>query len=140
LFHLSPREAQSMGPAVRLCLEAAWRAFEDAGHGRNGEQVPRVESNVGVFVGCMYNHYHRVPSASARTDRLFDSSYFLLANRVSHFFDLRGPSLAIDAACASSTVAIHMACQSLRASECAMALAGGVNLTLHPTKFEGLAD
>ena len=119
LFHLSSREAQSMGPAVRLSLETAWRTFEDAGHGRNGEQDPWVERNVGVFVGAMYNHYHRVTHGSARVDRLFDSSYFPLANRVSHFFDLHGPSFAIDAACASSTVAIHMACrESSRGGVC----------------------
>ncbi|HSN99426.1 MAG TPA: beta-ketoacyl synthase N-terminal-like domain-containing protein, partial [Candidatus Nanopelagicales bacterium] len=138
LFHLSPREALSMDPAERLALETAWRTFEDAGQGRAGADRPGVEKRVGVFIGCMYNHYPWLVDEALRQGTLFNNSYFAIANRISNFFDLRGPSLAIDTACSSSLVAIHMACESLRAGGCAMALAGGVNLTLHPYKYLAL--
>ncbi|KIG17261.1 Malonyl CoA-acyl carrier protein transacylase [Enhygromyxa salina] len=138
LFNLSPREALSMDPAERLILETAWRALEDAGRGQAGERGGAGERAVGVFVGAMYGQYAWLADEDLRGGTLFNNSYFALANRVSHFFDFRGPSVAIDTACSSSTLAIHLACQSLRAGDCAMALAGGVNLSLHPNKYEGL--
>jgi acyl transferase domain-containing protein len=54
------------------------------------------------------------------------------ANRISHFFDLRGPSFTVDTACSSSLVALHSACQSLRSGESSMALAAGVHLNMLP--------
>ena len=138
LFHLSPAEARAMDPAERLVLETAFRTFEDAGHGRAGDPRPGLERRVGVFVGAMYNQYAWLADDELLRGTLFNNSYFAIANRVSHYFDLRGPSLAIDTACSSSLVAIHTACESLRRGECALALAGGVNLTLHPYKYLGL--
>jgi polyketide synthase PksL len=63
-----------------------------------------------------------------------------IANRVSYFFDFNGPSLPVDTACSSSLVAIHLACESLRKRECQVAVAGGVNLYLHPSKYQGLCQ
>jgi acyl transferase domain-containing protein len=61
-----------------------------------------------------------------------------IANRVSYFFDFQGPSMPIDTACSSSLVAIHLACESLKKRECQVAVAGGVNLYLHPAKYQSL--
>jgi acyl transferase domain-containing protein len=67
------------------------------------------------------------------------SSYSSIPNRVSYFLNLKGPSIAVDTACSSSTVAIHMACESLIKGECRIAIAGGVNLSIHPKKYLGLS-
>ncbi|MGK3980503.1 amino acid adenylation domain-containing protein [Sorangium sp. So ce118] len=136
-FNISPREAAAMDPQERLFLQTAWGAFEDAGYTRQrlAEDQARQGAGVGVFVGSMYQHYPllaRDPAAEA------SSSFWSIANRVSYFFDLRGPSFAVDAACASSLTAIHLACESLRRGESCLALAGGVNLHLHPDKYAAL--
>src|SRR5260370_14867607 len=63
-----------------------------------------------------------------------------IANRVSYFFDFNGPSLPVDTACSSSLAAVHLACESLRNRECQVAIAGGVNLYLHPAKYPSLCQ
>ena len=68
------------------------------------------------------------------------SPYWSVANRVSYHFDLHGPSLTVDSACSSSLTAIHLACQALTSGECSVAIAGGVNLNLHPLKYVGLSQ
>jgi amino acid adenylation domain-containing protein len=137
LFNISPREAAAMDPQERLFLEIAWSAFEDAGYtrARLADQQRQRGIGGGVFVGSMYQQYAMLALAP---DAEVSSSFWSIANRVSHFFDLRGPSLAIDTACASSLTAIHLACESLRRGECGLALAGGVNLHLHPSKYVAL--
>lgn len=89
----------------------------------------------GVYVGCMSNDYE-ILSTDDMSDQPYmsasGSSEAMTANRVSWFFDLRGPSLTIDTACSSSLYALHLACQSLRLRETDMDLVGGVNLILHP--------
>lgn len=54
------------------------------------------------------------------------------SNRISHFFDLRGPSFTVDTACSSSMVALHVACQSVRNGESSAAIVGGVHLNMLP--------
>ena len=68
------------------------------------------------------------------------SAYWSIANRVSYFLDLHGPSFAVDSACSSSLAAIQLACESLRRGECNMAIAGGVNLILHPAHLVSLSS
>jgi amino acid adenylation domain-containing protein len=130
-FGLSPREAERMDPQQRILLEVAWEALEDAGLAK--EQLRGTQT--GVFIGYASSDYHRAQlSEPAQIDALVGAGNAgsIAANRLSYWFDLRGPSLVIDTACSSSLVAIHLACQSLRQGESTMALAGGVNMILLP--------
>ena len=138
LFRISPREARVMDPQERLFLETAWTAFEDAGYARQRLQGQRV----GVYVGVMWQEYQLYGiEAARRASPLLPMSFSSsVANRVSYVLDLHGPSLTLDTACSSSLTAIHLACESLHRGESTMALAGGVNLSLHPSKYQFLAQ
>lgn len=132
-FGLAPREIMSMDPQQRLLLEVCWEALENAG------QAPDklVGSQTGVFIGINTNDYSQLHLGSRDADHL--NAYFFTGNtssvaagRLSYFLGLEGPSIALDTACSSSLVTVHLACQSLRAGECDLAMAGGVNLMLLP--------
>lgn len=134
-FNLSPREAEQTDPQLRLFLETVWHTMENAGY---GSRASRQGQRVGLFAGVMwhdYSHVARDLSLSSDESSGAGSLFWAIANRVSHFLDLTGPSLAIDTACSSSLTAIHLACQSILMGECDMAVAGGVNLTLHPFRY-----
>jgi acyl transferase domain-containing protein len=62
-------------------------------------------------------------------------SFALQSNRISHFFDLHGPSVTLDTACSSSLSALHLACQSIRNGESSMAIVGGCHLNMVPEYF-----
>ena len=130
-FRISPREAMRMDPQQRLLLEVAWEALEDA-----GQVTQRLAgSATGVFVGISSFDYGAVqlgegPQQSDDPYAGTGSALSIAANRISYVFDFRGPSMAVDTACSSSLTAAHVACQNLRAGECDLALAGGVNLIL----------
>jgi 3-oxoacyl-(acyl-carrier-protein) synthase/acyl carrier protein len=138
-FSIAPREAELMDPQVRLFLEAVWNLLEGAGYTRSRLQKI-CQGSVGVYVGAMYQHYgvlaRDIPGASATAV----SSYGAIANRVSYWFGLRGPSMAVDTMCSSSLVALHVACKDLVCGECRMAIVGGVNLSIHPGKYVGLSQ
>lgn len=140
LFNIAPDEAHYLDPQVRLLLQMTWRTLEKAGYSKTRLRTVQEQlgQKVGLFVGCMYQHYHLLAEDEETKAILSLQSYSSLANRVSHFFDLRGPSVAVDTACSSSLVALHMAAESIRRGECDMAVVGGVNLTLHPSKLVGL--
>ncbi len=142
-FAISPREAEILDPQERLFLQTAWAALEDAGHTRAGlaRRGLRPEE-AGVFVGVMWGTYQMFGAEEARLGRatLPGSTFWSIANRVSHVLDFQGPSMAIDTACSSSLTALHLACQSLRTGECRLAVVGGVNLSLHPYKFVALSQ
>jgi 6-methylsalicylic acid synthase len=130
-FGLSPREAELMDPQQRLILETAWEALEHAGL----PPTALAGTDTGVYVGvCTGDYGHRLledlPGIEAWTG--IGAATCAVANRVSYALDLRGPSLAVDTACSASLVAVHLACQGLRAGESEVALAGGVNLILSP--------
>ncbi|CAL9327164.1 type I polyketide synthase [Streptomyces sp. SudanB182_2057] len=130
-FGLTPREAELMDPQQRLLLELAWEALEHAGVAPRG----LAGGDTGVFVGVGSDDYGRrmledLPHIEAWTG--IGSSMCAAANRISYALDLHGPSLAVDTACSASLVAAHLACQSLRAGECSLALVGGVNLVVSP--------
>jgi acyl transferase domain-containing protein/NADP-dependent 3-hydroxy acid dehydrogenase YdfG/acyl carrier protein len=135
-FGISPREAAWLDPQQRLLLELAWEAIE------NGGRAPSTlkGSDCAVYVGISGLDY----GTRGLDDLALLSAHFMsgntlsvAANRLSYFFDLRGPSVAVDTACSSSLVALHHACNSLRTGESSMALVGGVNLLLHPYPFVG---
>ncbi|MBT9332220.1 type I polyketide synthase [Paracidobacterium acidisoli] len=134
-FEISPREATYMDPQQRLLLETAWDALEDAGQTRESYRGSRT----GVFVGLWSSEFESCLYASGS-----DLDFYVTtgggrapaAGRLSYTFGLEGPSLAVDTACSSSLVAVHLACRSLRAGECEMALAGGANIILSATITE----
>lgn len=137
-FHISPIEATLMDPQERLFLQTAWQAVEDAGYTR--QKLARFRA--GVFVGVMYGHYQLlgVPSSLRADGYVPSSSYASIANRVSYVLDLHGPSMAVDTMCSSSLTALHLAVQSMLTDACDLAIAGGVNLSLHPSKYQMLSQ
>jgi acyl transferase domain-containing protein/acyl carrier protein len=130
-FGISPREAPHLDPRQRLMLEVTWEAIEDAGilcdylaGSRTGVFVATLSADYGDM---LFRDLNRVDAYSGP-----GMANSVVSNRISYFFDLRGPSLTLDTACSGSLVAIHLACQSLRSGECALALAGGVSVNLLP--------
>jgi thioester reductase-like protein len=115
-----------MDPQERLFLQTVWHAVEDSGYTR----LSLSNSTVGVFAGVMWGEYQLFGG-----DVRPSSSYWSIANRVSYVFDFKGPSMAVDTACSSSLTAIHLACESIKSGQCDIAVAGGVNLSLHPNKY-----
>ncbi len=135
-FGITPRDAAAMDPQERLFLQTAWHTLEDAGWTR-AVLRERHGGRVGVFVGSMYNEY---PFYGLNGPRPVGSAIAGIANRVSYFLDLSGPSMTVDTMCSSSLTAVHLAVSALRGGECEAALVGGVNLSLHPNKFAALDE
>lgn len=132
-FGISPREAEWMDPQQRLVLEVAWEALEHAGI----NAAALRGSPTSVFMGAASNDYGRLVDQYSQADevsafRVTSNIHSVLAGRVSYALGLVGPCWAVDAACASSLVAVHNACTSLLNRESDCALAGGVNLILSP--------
>lgn len=132
-FDITPREAVRMDPQQRLFLETAWHALEDAGLPRT--QIAGTET--GVFVG-VHGHSSDYQAIQFRNLDTLDAysatgtAHDMIAGRLAYWLDLHGPAIAVDTACSSSLAAVHLACRSLRAGDCSLALAGGVNLLLEP--------
>ncbi|XPT01486.1 hypothetical protein M3J09_010621 [Ascochyta lentis] len=130
-FGFTQQEAISLDPQQRLLLECTFESLESAG-------IPKhsvVGKNVGVFVGGTFAEYEADLFRDPDTIPMHQATGCAMAmqsNRISHFFDLRGPSYTVDTACSSSLVALHNACQSLRTGESSMALAAGVHLNMLP--------
>ncbi|MEV6322968.1 type I polyketide synthase [Nocardia sp. NPDC051787] len=129
-FGISPREAAAMDPRQRLVLELAWEAWEDAGTRPDDLRG----SDAAVFVGTHRDDYATLlgtlPDDAITHHTLTGVSRGVIANRISYFLGVHGPSLTIDSAQSSALVAVHLACQSLRAGEASTALVAGVNLHL----------
>jgi acyl transferase domain-containing protein len=129
-FGITPHEASMMDPQQRLMLELSWSAIEDAGI--VADRLDRAK--FGVFIGAIADDYaallHRRGQDVVTQYSLTGLSRGIIANRISYFLDLHGPSMTVDTAQSSSLVAVHLACQSLRRSESSVAIVGGVNLIL----------
>ncbi|MBK5304150.1 MULTISPECIES: SDR family NAD(P)-dependent oxidoreductase [Gammaproteobacteria] len=126
-FNMSRREAQWMDPQVRLLLQSAYSSAENAG------VIQRLRgSNTGVFIGSCFNEYvDKISELGLPMDPyIATGSGTIAANRISFWFDFKGPSLMFNTACSSSLVALHAACVALRNGECGMAFVGGSNLLL----------
>lgn len=132
-FSISPKEAELLDPQERLFLQTVWHTLEDAGYIRNTLK----EKKVGVFVGVMYGHYQLYGAEESQKGNVIalSSSYASVANRVSYYFNFNGPSLAVDTMCSSSLTTIHLACDSIKKGESEVAIAGGVNVSIHPNKY-----
>ncbi|MBF6220862.1 acyltransferase domain-containing protein [Nocardia abscessus] len=139
-FAMSPVEVERVDPQQRLMMELTWEALEHA-------RIPASDLKgepVGVFIGSSGNDFmllaalglggERDPNVpvSAEAYAIMGSVTSIIPNRVSYFFDFRGPSVAVDTACSSTLVAVHEAVQALRGGEADLALAGGVNMLLAP--------
>ncbi|MEZ5964293.1 MAG: SDR family NAD(P)-dependent oxidoreductase [Planctomycetota bacterium] len=131
-FGFGPRDAAIMDPQHRHFLECCVEALEDA-----AAPPDRFAGAIGLFAGCGMGAYFAY-NILTRPELLEDVGLFLLRHtgndkdflttRVSYSLDLRGPSVAVQTACSTSLVGVHLACQSLLAMECDLALAGGVTI------------
>ncbi|KAL8660772.1 MAG: hypothetical protein Q9202_006239 [Teloschistes flavicans] len=156
-FSITPEEAACMDPQQRWLLEGAYRSFE------NGKLLLRwtlgndltvsllagisleeaAGSKTSVYIGSFNNDYQLLLNKDSKiTKRYFGTGTEtgMLANRLSWFYDLRGPSMQIDTACSSSLNALHLACQSIRSGESDTALVGGCNLFFNPESMCSMSD
>ncbi|EGH41896.1 beta-ketoacyl synthase, partial [Pseudomonas syringae pv. pisi str. 1704B] len=130
-FGISPRESKFMDPQQRIAMEMAWHAFEDAGICPSSAKG----TNTGVFMGvCHWDYAELLALNHTPIDPYFPTgtAYSILSNRISYYFDLKGPSISIDTACSSSLVSLALAVNAIKSGECELALAGGVNLIWSP--------
>ena len=139
-FGISPREAAAMDPQQRILLEIAWEALEHAGYPADA----LAGTNAGVFIGISSHDYSDILFADPDQSgidhyTMTGGALSIAANRISYFFDFRGPSIAVDTACSSSLVATHLACQSIWNNQASIALAGGVNIVLSPMPTIGFS-
>lgn len=139
-FDIPPDEALRMDPQQRLLLEVSWEALGHAGIIPESLRLSRT----GVFVGVSSTDYVRLVSASAQQkSTIWDNtggSSSIIANRISYFLDIQGPSIVIDTACSSSLVAVHLACRSLSTWDCDIALVGGTNVLISPEPWGGFRE
>jgi polyketide synthase PksN len=136
-FNISPREAEVTDPQERLFLQCAYATLEDAGYTRQSLWDNAQQGKVGVYVGVMWNEYQQLAAQEMAQGRpmVLSSGSASIANRVSYYCNFNGPSVAVDTMCSSSLTSIHLACQGLRQGDCAVAIAGGVNVSVHPSKY-----
>lgn len=138
-FRLSSQQAATMDPQQRMLLEMTYEAFESAGWPR--ERL--AGSQTSVYVAMFTNDFDR----NLYKDPLDLPTYYItgiekaiLSNRISHVFDLRGPSLTLDTACSGGLVALHQACESLRSGESSAAVVAAPNLMLGPDHYIGMSN
>lgn len=130
-FGLSPAEAKVVDPQQRIQLESAYEALENAGISLESVRG----TNTAVYIAIFSRDYDRMmykDTSDFAKYHVTGVGDAILSNRVSYTFDLKGPSVTLDTGCSGSMVALHQACQGLRAKESDMALVGGVNLILSP--------
>ncbi|KAL2060502.1 hypothetical protein VTL71DRAFT_9533 [Oculimacula yallundae] len=138
-FSMAANEVVGMDPMQRQLLELAYESFENAGMSLQD----LIGSHTAVYSGVMTNDYELISASDTYHLPLNSASgtgRAMLSNRLSWFFDLRGPSLTLDTACSSSLYALHLACQALRQGEASQALVTGVNLILHPSLMSQLSS
>lgn len=131
-FGFNPKEADTLDPQQRIFLESAWEALEDAGY-----DPETYDGLIGVYAGSAASSYvMNLYSHPELIGALGDFQIGLgndkdsLTTSVSYKLNLKGPSMAIQAACSTSLVAVVVACQNLLSYQCDMALAGGVRISL----------
>ena len=136
-FKISPVEVECMDPQQRKALQMTWKTLEDGGY----NPVDFSGNKVGVFIGAHNVDYEELLLKNTENLEKYgayvDSGTHLslIANRVSRWFDFKGPSETINTACSSSLVSIHRAIQSIKNKECTIAIAGGINLIVAPKVY-----
>jgi polyketide synthase 13 len=138
-FALSKMEADNIDPQQRMALELTWEALE---HARIPASSLRGEG-VAVFIGSSLNDYSFLAMSDpsiAHPYAITGTASSIIANRVSYFYDFRGPSVAVDTACSSSLVAAHQGVQALRSGEADVAIVGGVNALITPLVTVGFDE
>lgn len=139
-FNLTEAEATAMDPQHRLMLECAFTAIENAGidfkdlAGRDDVGVFAAGSKADAELGAILD-----PHTASRFT-VTGNAMTMFANRLSYFFNLRGPSMVVDVACASGLTAIHMAAESIRKGECSCAIVGGAFLQINPLIIAHMAN
>ena len=139
VFGISPREAVQMDPQQRLLLELTWEALEDAGIRPSN----LGGTDAGVFVGASavdHANLRMLDMSAADAYMMTGNTLSILSNRLSHAFDLHGPSFTIDTACSSSLVAVNEAVANLRSGRIETAIVGGVSILASPQSFVGFAQ
>ena len=145
-FTISPREAALMDPQQRLFLEHCWNAIEDGGYSPAGllasQDANAKNRAVGVYAGVMSQEYSLYAAELGAMGQPLGipSGIGAIANRVSYFFDFKGPSITLDTMCSSSLSAIALAFDDLQQHKIDAALAGGVNASVHPNKYLMLSE
>ena len=140
-FNLSFGEAAAMSPEQRILLETVWHTLENAGYA--GDRIR--SSQTGIFLGyCREQNPYLdiVRKAAPETAGMAVTGNLssLMAGRIAHFLDLKGPSILVNTACSSSMVALHQACLAITNGDCEMALTGGINLAIIPPRQSGVAE
>ena len=133
-FNINPLEAEAMDPRQRILLETVYEAMESGGHPLESMRG----SQTAVYVGLMMADYHEIQLHDIESMPKYaatGTARSIISNRISYFFDLKGPSMTIDTACSSSLVAVHQAVQALRNGECSTAIVAGANLILGPHMY-----
>ncbi|KAI1468109.1 putative polyketide synthase [Daldinia caldariorum] len=136
-FNIPAAEAKAMDPQQRMALECTYEALENAGI--RMEDVSG--SDTSVYVGTFTRDYYDMlahDTDNVPTYQPTGTGLAMMSNRVSWFFNLRGPCISIDTACSSSMVALHLGCQSLRTGESKLSIVGGTNLMIGPDIMSGM--
>ncbi|KAH6857080.1 hypothetical protein B0I37DRAFT_301053 [Chaetomium sp. MPI-CAGE-AT-0009] len=138
-FSLSAETAAALDPQFRLQLESTYEALESAGISLQDV----AGSNTSVYAGSFFRDYHeslvRDPDALPRF-LLMGTGAAMASNRLSHFFDLRGPSMSVDTGCSTTLTALHQGCQSLKTGESDMSIVGGANVMFNPDMFLAMSS
>ena len=127
-FGISPREARALDPQHRLLLEVACEALENAA--LPPDRLTGVRT--GLYIGITSQDYRDWLTDAPDAYWATGNGHCFAAGRIAYAMGLTGPAIAIDTACSSGLVAVHLACQAVRSGECSLAMAGGVNLVLSP--------
>jgi iturin family lipopeptide synthetase A len=132
-FDYTPMEAEQMAPPIRIFHECLWEALEDAAY-----DPAAFDRFIGLYAGASSGfNWELLANFSPVNKDLnpFVSSYLsskdYISSLMSYKFNLKGPVFSMHTACSTSLVAVHLACQGLLASDCDMALAGGIGLRLN---------
>ncbi|KAI1079846.1 putative polyketide synthase [Whalleya microplaca] len=138
-FHISGAEAEAMDPQQRLLLEVVYEALENAG--LTLEDISG--SQTAVYCGSFSNDYNLMTARD--TDQypkhaMSGLGDAILSNRISYFYNLRGPSVTVDTACSSSLVCLHLGCQALQSNECEISIVAGSALHFDPSLFVTMSD